>query len=61
MTITETQSTSVFVSFAAFCSNFLLFLLLSFDRDAGDGRCIWLHHLDFEDEDDQRAAEGPTG
>jgi hypothetical protein len=38
MNSTETQS--VFVSFAAFCSNFLLFLLLSFDR-SGSSEDDW--------------------
>jgi len=48
MTITETRPQSVFVSFAAFCSNFLLFLLLSFDRSVSS-----------EDDDDWRTGQSP--
>ena len=40
-------------------------ILMPIGRHTDMGRCIWLHHLDLEDEnddeDDWRGAEGPTG
>jgi hypothetical protein len=73
MTVTETQSTIPFVSFAAFCSNPLRCLLLSIDskrfgrRSNTDiGRCIWLHHFKPQARrqgrlENRRIAEDPTG